>query len=68
MAAILPAACLWYILSIQRGVLQGLGHYRAVGASLIGEGAARLVLGGVLIGVGLGADRRLPGHARLRSP
>ncbi len=53
-AAILPAACLWYILSIQRGVLQGLGDYRAVGASLIGEGAARLVLGGVLIGAGLG--------------
>lgn len=53
-AAILPAACIWYLLSIQRGVLQGLGRYRAVGASLIAEGGARLALGAVLIGAGLG--------------
>ena len=53
-AAIPPAACIWYLLSIQRGVLQGLGAYRAVGASLIAENGARLALGGALIGAGLG--------------
>ena len=53
-ASILPGACIWYLLSIQRGVLQGLGRYRVVGISLIAEAGARLVLGGVLIGAGLG--------------
>jgi O-antigen/teichoic acid export membrane protein len=46
---------MWLALSIQRGVLQGVGSYRLVGFSLIGEAALRLVTGGVLIGAGLGA-------------
>ena len=37
-----------------RGVLQGLGDYRAVGISLVGEQATRLAIGGVLAAVGLG--------------
>jgi O-antigen/teichoic acid export membrane protein len=41
-------------LSILRGVLQGLGDYKAVGLSLIGEQGARLVMGAILAAVGLG--------------
>ncbi len=50
----IPAGCLYLLLCILRGVLQGLGDYRAVGISLVGEQAARLVIGGVLAAVGLG--------------
>jgi O-antigen/teichoic acid export membrane protein len=50
----LPAAALWLELSILRGVLQGLGDYQAVGLSLIGEQAARLVMGAILAAIGLG--------------
>ena len=50
----IPAGCLYLLLCILRGVLQGLGDYRSVGISLIGEQAARLVIGGVLAAVGLG--------------
>jgi O-antigen/teichoic acid export membrane protein len=50
----IPAGCLYLLLCIMRGVLQGLGDYRAVGVSLVGEQAARLVMGGVLAAVGLG--------------
>jgi O-antigen/teichoic acid export membrane protein len=50
----LPAGALWLLLSILRGALQGLGDYRAVGVSLVGEQAARLVLGATLAAVGLG--------------
>ncbi len=50
----LPAAALWLELSILRGVLQGLGDYKAVGFSLIGEQGARLVMGAILAGAGLG--------------
>ena len=50
----LPAGCLWLELSILRGALQGVGNYRAVGLSLIGEQAVRLVSGAVLAAVGLG--------------
>lgn len=53
-AAVLPTACIWLLLSVQRGVLQGLGSYRVVGLSLIGEGLARLAAGAALIGAGLG--------------
>ncbi len=50
----IPAGCLYLLLCIMRGVLQGLGDYKAVGISLIGEQAARLVVGAVLAAAGLG--------------
>jgi O-antigen/teichoic acid export membrane protein len=50
----LPAGCLWLGLSILRGVLQGVGDYRGVGISLIGEQGVRLVLGATLAAAGLG--------------
>lgn len=53
-AAVLPTACIWLLLSVQRGVLQGLGSYRLVGLSLMGEALARLAAGAALIGAGLG--------------
>ena len=50
----LPAGVLWLLLSLLRGGLQGTGDYRAVGVSLVGEQAARLVLGAGLAAAGLG--------------
>jgi O-antigen/teichoic acid export membrane protein len=50
----LPAAGLWLWVSVLRGVLQGLGDYKSVGLSLIGEQAARLVTGAILAAAGLG--------------
>jgi O-antigen/teichoic acid export membrane protein len=50
----LPAGVLWLLLSLLRGGLQGTGDYRAVGLSLVGEQAARLVLGAGLAAAGLG--------------
>jgi O-antigen/teichoic acid export membrane protein len=50
----LPAGCLWLELSILRGALQGVGDYRSVGLSLIGEQATRLVIGAALAAAGLG--------------
>ena len=51
----LPAGCLSLLLCVMRGFLQGLGDYRAVGISLVGEQAARLAIGGVLAaGLGVG--------------
>ena len=50
----IPAGCLYVLLCVLRGFLQGLGDYRAVGISLVGEQAARLAIGGVLAGIGLG--------------
>jgi O-antigen/teichoic acid export membrane protein len=50
----IPAGCLYLMLCILRGCLQGLGDYRAVGISLVGEQATRLAIGGVLAGVGFG--------------
>ena len=50
----IPAGCLYLLLCMMRGFLQGLGDYRAVGISLIGEQAARLAIGGILAGIGLG--------------
>jgi O-antigen/teichoic acid export membrane protein len=50
----IPAGCLYLLLCIMRGVLQGLGDYRSVGISLVGEQAARLLFGGVLAAVGFG--------------
>ncbi|MGN6170511.1 MAG: lipopolysaccharide biosynthesis protein [Solirubrobacteraceae bacterium] len=53
-AAGLPAACIYLEVSLLRGALQGVGDYKTVGFSLIGEQAARLVFGTVLALVGLG--------------
>jgi O-antigen/teichoic acid export membrane protein len=50
----LPAAGLWLELSVLRGVLQGIGDYKGVGLSLIGEQGARLIVGGILAAAGLG--------------
>ncbi len=46
-----------------RGVLQGVGDYKGVGFSLIGEQAMRLVAGAILAAAGAGRDRRLRRHA-----
>ncbi len=49
----LPAGCMYLQVSILRGALQGIGDYKSVGLSLIGEQAARLVLGAALVLAGL---------------
>lgn len=54
-AAILPTGVAWLLLSIQRGALQATGAYRDVGASMVLEQVARLVLGAGLALAGLGA-------------
>ena len=53
-AAILPTGVLWMLLSLQRGVLQGLRRYNAVGVSLIAEAVGRLACGVGLVLVGAG--------------
>jgi glycosyltransferase involved in cell wall biosynthesis/O-antigen/teichoic acid export membrane protein len=51
----LPATgSLWLLLSLQRGILQGLALYGPVGMSIIGEAGARIACALVLWGVGLG--------------
>jgi O-antigen/teichoic acid export membrane protein len=50
----LTAAGLWVELSMLRGVLQGVGDYKGVGVSLVGEQGARLVTGAILAAAGLG--------------
>lgn len=52
-AAGLPSGVLWLLLAILRGALQGIGDYRAVGLSLIGEQTARLFAGALLAAIGL---------------
>ncbi len=53
-AATVTTGCLWLILSVERGALQGVQRYGTVGWSIVGEAAARLLFGGVLYAVGLG--------------
>jgi O-antigen/teichoic acid export membrane protein len=53
-AAVLPTGGLWLLLSIQRGTLAGLGAYRTVGLSIVGEAGGRLVLAVALVAAGLG--------------
>jgi O-antigen/teichoic acid export membrane protein len=50
----IPAGCLYLLLTLLRGVLQGTGDYRAVGLSLVGEQMARLIIGAALAIAGLG--------------
>jgi O-antigen/teichoic acid export membrane protein len=44
-AVTLPTACIWLALSLERGVLQGIGAYVPVGLSLLLEAGGRLVFG-----------------------
>jgi len=53
-AATLPTGCLWLLLSIERGVLQGAHAYREVGWSIVLEAGGRLVSGLLLVAAGLG--------------
>jgi len=50
----IPAGCMYLLLTILRGVLQGTGDYRSVGLSLIGEQTVRLIIGAALALAGLG--------------
>jgi O-antigen/teichoic acid export membrane protein len=43
----IPAGCLYLEVSLLRGALQGVGDYKSVGISLIGEQGSRLVTGAV---------------------
>jgi O-antigen/teichoic acid export membrane protein len=62
-AATLPTGCLWLLLSVQRGALQGFQRYRAVALSLVGEAAARLALGLVFYAIGAGVTGAFLGSA-----
>jgi glycosyltransferase involved in cell wall biosynthesis/O-antigen/teichoic acid export membrane protein len=55
-AATLPTGCLWLLLSVERGALQGLHAYRPVGWSLVLEAFGRLAIGLVLVAFGLGVS------------
>ena len=50
----IPAGCLYLEVSLLRGALQGIGDYKGVGISLIGEQSVRLVSGAVLAATFLG--------------
>lgn len=54
-AAVLVTGVAWLLLSILRGVMQGLQRYRAVAGSLVGEAIGRLLFGLALVAIGLGA-------------
>ncbi len=41
----IPAGCMYLEVSLLRGALQGVGDYRGVGMSLIGEQGVRLIMG-----------------------
>src|SRR5919199_762225 len=60
-AAILPTGVLWMLISLQRGALQGLRAYAPVGASIVAEGAGRLVCALVLFAAGLGVTGAMLG-------
>lgn len=44
-AAVLPTGVLWILLSLQRGVLQGLHAFAPIGVSIVGEAVGRLGIG-----------------------
>jgi O-antigen/teichoic acid export membrane protein len=60
-AAVPPTGALWMLLSLQRGALQGLGAYGAVGASIVLEAVGRLTCALVLYAAGLGVTGALLG-------
>ncbi|HVS28336.1 MAG TPA: oligosaccharide flippase family protein, partial [Solirubrobacteraceae bacterium] len=53
-AATVPGAVLWVLLSIQRGVLQGMRAYKPLGISIVLEALGRLVFGIALAELGGG--------------
>jgi glycosyltransferase involved in cell wall biosynthesis/O-antigen/teichoic acid export membrane protein len=53
-AATLPTGCLWLLLSIERGALQGVHAYREVGWSIVLESGGRLISCLLLVAAGLG--------------
>jgi glycosyltransferase involved in cell wall biosynthesis/O-antigen/teichoic acid export membrane protein len=55
-AATLPTGCLWLLLSVERGVLQGQHAYRPVAWSLVLEAVGRVAIALVLVGFGLGVS------------
>jgi glycosyltransferase involved in cell wall biosynthesis/O-antigen/teichoic acid export membrane protein len=55
-AATLPTGCLWLLLSVERGVLQGRHAYRPVASSLVLEAFGRVAIALVLVGFGLGVS------------
>ncbi|HEY6780622.1 MAG TPA: glycosyltransferase [Thermoleophilaceae bacterium] len=55
-AAIVPMGIVWLLLSIQRGVLQGVGSYRLVAVSLVGEAGGRFIYALAFVAGGLGAS------------
>lgn len=62
-AAVPVSAMLWAMLCVERGALQGLGSYRLVALSLVGEAVGRLGFALVLVGVGLDAPGAFLGNA-----
>ncbi|MCW3016545.1 MAG: glycosyltransferase [Solirubrobacterales bacterium] len=50
-AAIPVTGVMWLLVSLQRGVLQGLHAFRPIGVSIVGEAFARLILGLALAAV-----------------
>lgn len=52
-AAAPVGACIWMILSVERGAMQGFARYDAVGWSLIGQEVLRLAGAIVLVAIGL---------------
>ncbi len=53
-AAIPLTSVLWMVVSVERGALQGFQRYKAVGFSIVGEAAARIAFGVLLVAIGLG--------------
>jgi len=53
-AAGIPAGCVYLAVCTLRGALQGIGDYKSVGISLVGEQGARLIAGSMLAEIGLG--------------
>jgi O-antigen/teichoic acid export membrane protein len=53
-AAGIPSGCLYLGVCTLRGALQGIGDYKSVGLSLVGEQTVRLIAGAILVEIGLG--------------
>jgi glycosyltransferase involved in cell wall biosynthesis/O-antigen/teichoic acid export membrane protein len=53
-AAAPVAGCVWLVLCVQRGALQGYGKYRLVATSVVGEALGRLLIGLLLVAIGWG--------------
>jgi O-antigen/teichoic acid export membrane protein len=60
-ATTLPTGCLWLILSVERGALQGFQDYRTVGISMGVEQAARLAFGLVLVALATADSAEITG-------